>query len=275
MRIRRSTAVASGVLGVLLLAGGVAAAGTTQTAPETYAGCIQHGTGVLYGVTTGSASCPKHDTAISWNQTGPTGDPGPKGDPGKPAYQIWLDQGNTGSEADFLASLKGDTGEAGPTGPAGPAGPAGADGASATGAVSRIAGSYDVDPRACGLTHTPPGGSLPLATFGTLSLARTCQPLGARDVDQIVVQDAQQASVARGDSAVIPDALDPDTPYDLFPAPDARTGPATNPRVAPFRLLIEDHGARYELTVRMDYTAPAPGTRESFTVVVDGFSLAW
>lgn len=29
---------------------------------------------------------------------------------GKSAYQIWLDNGNVGSEADFLASLKGDTG---------------------------------------------------------------------------------------------------------------------------------------------------------------------
>lgn len=29
---------------------------------------------------------------------------------GKSAYQIWLDEGNTGTEADFLASLKGDTG---------------------------------------------------------------------------------------------------------------------------------------------------------------------
>lgn len=43
---------------------------------------------------------------------GPQGDPGPKGDTGptgqdgKSAYQIWLDLGNTGSEQDFIESLK-------------------------------------------------------------------------------------------------------------------------------------------------------------------------
>lgn len=69
--------------------------------------------------------------------TGPTGSTGEKGDTGNTgpsgdsAYQIWLDQGNTGSEQDFLASLvgptgptgsqgeKGDTGNTGPTGSTG------------------------------------------------------------------------------------------------------------------------------------------------------------
>ena len=39
-----------------------------------------------------------------------SGGPGGTGKPGKDgksAYQIWLDAGNTGSEAQFLASLKG------------------------------------------------------------------------------------------------------------------------------------------------------------------------
>lgn len=59
------------------------------------------------------------------------------GEDGKSAYQIWLDEGHTGTEADFLASLKGDTGATGATGangadgatgatgPQGPAGPKG------------------------------------------------------------------------------------------------------------------------------------------------------
>lgn len=34
-----------------------------------------------------------------------------KGNDGKSAYQIWLDAGNTGSEADFLAAIKGKQGE--------------------------------------------------------------------------------------------------------------------------------------------------------------------
>lgn len=38
------------------------------------------------------------------------------GEDGKSAYQIWLDEGNTGSEEVFLASLKGDPGESGYSG---------------------------------------------------------------------------------------------------------------------------------------------------------------
>ena len=41
---------------------------------------------------------------------------GNAGEDGKSAYEIWLDAGNTGSEADFLASLKGDPGEKGADG---------------------------------------------------------------------------------------------------------------------------------------------------------------
>lgn len=44
---------------------------------------------------------------------GATGPQGPAGQDGKSAYQVWLDQGNTGSEQDFLASLKGEKGDAG------------------------------------------------------------------------------------------------------------------------------------------------------------------
>ena len=36
---------------------------------------------------------------------------------GKSAYDIWLEQGNTGSVDDFIASLKGDTGATGAQGP--------------------------------------------------------------------------------------------------------------------------------------------------------------
>jgi hypothetical protein len=70
--------------------------------------------------------------------------PGPMGAPGKSAYQAWLDDGNTGTESNFVASLRGaqgtpgtpgstgapgPTGAAGPAGPIGPAGPAGPAGA--------------------------------------------------------------------------------------------------------------------------------------------------
>lgn len=41
---------------------------------------------------------------------------GPKGEDGDSAYEIWLAQGNSGSEQDFLDSLKGDPGEKGQDG---------------------------------------------------------------------------------------------------------------------------------------------------------------
>ena len=54
------------------------------------------------------------------------------GSDGLSAYEIWLNNGNSGSESDFLASLVGPAGADGAdgaTGPQGPQGPAGADGA--------------------------------------------------------------------------------------------------------------------------------------------------
>ncbi len=62
---------------------------------------------------------------IVWKLTGDTswqnliaisalkGAPGDKGDPGKSAYEIWLELGNTGTEQDFIDSLKGEDGEDG------------------------------------------------------------------------------------------------------------------------------------------------------------------
>lgn len=50
---------------------------------------------------------------------GDKGDKGDKGTDGKSAYQIWLDNGNTGTESDYLASLKGEKGEEGIQGVAG------------------------------------------------------------------------------------------------------------------------------------------------------------
>lgn len=41
---------------------------------------------------------------------------------GKSAYQLWLDQGNVGTEAEFIASLKGSQGDKGDTGAQGPKG---------------------------------------------------------------------------------------------------------------------------------------------------------
>ncbi|MDP4210976.1 MAG: hypothetical protein Q8928_19410, partial [Bacteroidota bacterium] len=67
----------------------------------------------LYASTSGSSiPGPKGDQGIP----GPQGDKGDKGDAGingKTAYQQWLDLGNTGTESDFIASLKGVKGDPG------------------------------------------------------------------------------------------------------------------------------------------------------------------
>lgn len=53
---------------------------------------------------------------------GPAGIDGLDGKDGKSAYQIWLENGNTGSEKEFLNSIKGEKGDTGPAGPEGPQG---------------------------------------------------------------------------------------------------------------------------------------------------------
>ena len=66
---------------------------------------------------------------------GPAGQNGINGQDGLSAYQIWLNAGNTGTEAQFLTSLEGATGQQGIqglTGPNGPQGPAGANGINGT-----------------------------------------------------------------------------------------------------------------------------------------------
>ena len=68
---------------------------------------------------------------------GPQGIQGPKGDTGatgatgqngKSAYQVWLEAGHSGSENDFINSLKGPKGDTGSQGPVGPIGPQGKQG---------------------------------------------------------------------------------------------------------------------------------------------------
>lgn len=44
---------------------------------------------------------------------GEKGDTGENGNNGKSSYEIWLEQGNSGTQAEFIASLKGDQGDAG------------------------------------------------------------------------------------------------------------------------------------------------------------------
>lgn len=67
---------------------------------------------------------------------GVAGTNGINGTNGLSAYQIWLNTGNTGTEAQFLTALRGATGAQGPQGIQGVAGPAGSTGTAGTNGVN-------------------------------------------------------------------------------------------------------------------------------------------
>lgn len=60
-----------------------------------------------WGLETDTFSMKFGDGVSEWNSLVYAGK---KGDTGKSAYQVWLEQGNSGSEQDFLVSLKGVSG---------------------------------------------------------------------------------------------------------------------------------------------------------------------
>jgi hypothetical protein len=96
---------------------------TGLTGPQGPAG--QNGTNGIDGAT--GPQGPIGLTGATGPQ-GPSGANGIDGQDGLSAYQIWLNNGNTGTEAQFLASLQGDTGATGPQGIQGPAGAQGPQG---------------------------------------------------------------------------------------------------------------------------------------------------
>lgn len=61
-------------------------------------------------------SAEPRSSEIVVSSTGAQGPAGPSGPIGFSAYEIWLGEGNAGSEADFLATLKGERGDVGPAG---------------------------------------------------------------------------------------------------------------------------------------------------------------
>lgn len=114
--------------------------GWSTTAPEWQSGkYMWQKTVTSYGDGTTVSSEPtciqgaKGDTGAS-GKNGTNGIDGKDGNNGKSAYQIWLDAGNTGTEEDYLASLKGADGkdgakgEKGDTGATGPQGEQGIQG---------------------------------------------------------------------------------------------------------------------------------------------------
>lgn len=135
---RRSPAVA--LVAVSLIAGGIGVAQAQAPGEDVISACFKSKDGMLRVIGAGD-TCRANETLLQWNQqgepgpkgdpgeqgvagpagpageqglqgpvgpvgpAGPAGAPGEQGDPGDSAYQTWLDQGNAGSEQDFLASL--------------------------------------------------------------------------------------------------------------------------------------------------------------------------
>jgi hypothetical protein len=114
-RIAAATAALVLVLGML----GVTLA-RAQSPGQTYTGCLK--LGLVFNVKIGTSPylpCPPGSVQISWNQTGPPGANGTNGmngtngADGRSAYEIWLDLGNSGTEQQFIDSLKGSPGQDG------------------------------------------------------------------------------------------------------------------------------------------------------------------
>ncbi len=88
----------------------------------------------VYGDSSGSGGIGPTGPAGPVGATGPTGPAGPagasglNGEDGLSAYQVWLAEGNVGSEEDFLESLQGPQGPKGDKGETGAQGLAGTDG---------------------------------------------------------------------------------------------------------------------------------------------------
>ncbi|MGB0457199.1 MAG: hypothetical protein ACPGGH_02625, partial [Chitinophagales bacterium] len=86
-------------------------------------------TGLMIFQTDGSAGFYYYD-GTAWTAIGSgSGTQGPAGSDGASAYQVAVNNGFVGTEADWLNSLEGADGATGATGPQGPAGADGADGA--------------------------------------------------------------------------------------------------------------------------------------------------
>jgi uncharacterized protein YjbI with pentapeptide repeats len=107
--IRRLIAAAGAVVLVLGTLGVTFA--RADSPGQTYTGCLK--LGLVFNVAIGSNPafpCPPGAVKISWNQTGSPGANGTNGingADGESAYEIWLDLGNSGTEQDFIDSLRG------------------------------------------------------------------------------------------------------------------------------------------------------------------------
>ena len=152
----------------------------------------------------------------SAGSAGPAGPTGATGSDGKSAYEVWIDAGNTGTKADFLASLKGDKGDTGPRGATGPTGPTGHDGARGPTGATGSQGIQGIQ----GPTG-PTGSFAPLSVTGSVTgNGMPTTPLkltdeAQRTIDSAVVYKenpqesgtktllAEQVYVVRSDSEIV------------------------------------------------------------------------
>jgi Collagen triple helix repeat (20 copies) len=123
----RRTVIIAGASALILVAGGGAAYAASASIPDSAGvihGCykpISNGSVSTLGVIDTAlpgGTCPKGETALSWNQTGPQGPAGPVGATGA--------TGLTGPAG--AVGPTGATGQVGPAGPEGAVGPAGPQG---------------------------------------------------------------------------------------------------------------------------------------------------
>lgn len=191
--------LAAGAAAALLLGGAYAATapGGIPGSDGVFNACYDNGGNVK--LVPAGTSCSKGWTPTSWSQTGPAGPAGAAGQDGADgatgapgadgangtdgapgadgdsAYEVWLAAGNQGTEADFLASLKGEPGQAGLAGPQGPKGDTGATGPQGPAGP----GIASIDSLA-GLTCSGPYGSgTTVLTYGASGEVRlTCSPDG-------------------------------------------------------------------------------------------------
>lgn len=123
---RTAVVVAVGTLTAMGALGGGLAYGSASSPDTTYTACVSTVGHALYNVTsTGTPTCLRHDTKITWNQTGPQGAQGPAGAAGPTGAKG--DTGATGPAG--VTGAVGPTGDIGATGPAGVTGPKGDTGA--------------------------------------------------------------------------------------------------------------------------------------------------
>lgn len=183
-------AAVGGAAAVVLIGGGTAvaaAAGSASTQANVYQGCVSAANGSLYSVAVDPGTAPQchpHDSAVTWNQTGPVGAQGIQGPQGEKG-----EKGDTGAPG--AQGPKGDTGATGPAGAQGPAGTV-ANTTIVTGEPSEFNGNLPVGTITSGVLAACPAGtkllgggastSQPFATGGTARIAvASSQPWGTND----------------------------------------------------------------------------------------------